>query len=312
MNIFVTGGTGNIGSHVVLELVNRGHAVTVLARNPGKIQRFQHNEHIRLVCGTLEDYELIESSMQGMQAVVHIALNYSEDRKWQTALDDTLPTIRLAEIASKAGVGHFVYTSSTSVNDTLYSLENRDPDETIVLGPHSAHSIGSFYGATKAACEAYLSAFAYQTAMRVNVIRPGYTFGNPIEKGGPIQGDTRFADLVKRAKRNERIELDKGDGTQFISSRDIARLYADLMESELNHKVYYALAKQFVTWAEIAKVIIEKTGSSSELRVTDSGRKGGLFWDVSAMKKDFGLEFDPWPELIVHVEETIRRIEEEE
>jgi len=180
------------------------------------------------------------------------------------------------------------------------------------LGAHSAHSIGSFYGATKAACEAYLSAFAYQTAMRVNVIRPGYTFGNPIEKGGPIQGDTRFADLVKRAKRNERIELDKGDGTQFISSRDIARLYADLIESELNHKVYYALAKQFVTWAEIAKVIIEKTGSSSELRVTDSGHKGGLLWDVSAIKEDFGLEFDPWPELMVHVEETIRRIEEDQ
>ena len=308
MNVFVTGGTGNIGSHVVLELVKRGHQVTALARNPDKIKRFGDHPQISMVSGTLEDYGVIQTAMEGMQGVIHIALNYNDDRKWQTVMDDTVPTIRLAQIAAEAGVGQFVYTSSTSVNDTLYSLENRDPDETIVLGPDSAHSIGSFYGATKAACEAYLSAFSYQTKMRVNVIRPGYTFGNPVESGGPIQGDTRFADLVKLAKQNRRIELDKNDGTQFISSGDIARLYVDLLESDKNHKVYYALAKQFVTWAEIAKVIIEQTGSSSELVLVDSGHKGGLFWDVSAMKEDFSLEFDPWPELRVHIDETISRV----
>ena len=309
MKVFLTGGTGNIGSHVALELLNRGHEVTILARNPGRIPLFQEDERIRIVRGELQDTETIRHAMQGQDACIHVALNYHDERKSQTILDDTVPTVMLANAAADAGVRHFIYTSSTSVHDTLYSLENRDPDETLVIDPGHAHSVASFYGASKVACEAYLMAFSYQTQMRVNVIRPGYTFGNPIIQGGPIQSDTRFMDLVQAAKKGKPIELDRKDGTQFISSRDIAKLYADLLESSHNRKVYYALSNVFVTWASIALEVIEKTQSRSKLILTDSGHKGGLTWDVSLMKTDFGLEFDPWPDLVTHIEQTIQRSE---
>jgi len=37
MNVFLTGGTGFIGSYVAMELVKQGHHVTILARNRNKV-----------------------------------------------------------------------------------------------------------------------------------------------------------------------------------------------------------------------------------------------------------------------------------
>jgi uncharacterized protein YbjT (DUF2867 family) len=36
MRVFVLGGTGAIGGHVITTLVGQGHAVTALARTPAK------------------------------------------------------------------------------------------------------------------------------------------------------------------------------------------------------------------------------------------------------------------------------------
>ncbi len=38
MKIAVVGASGNAGSRIVTELASRGHTVTAIARNPGKIK----------------------------------------------------------------------------------------------------------------------------------------------------------------------------------------------------------------------------------------------------------------------------------
>lgn len=302
MNIFLTGGTGFIGSYVALELLDRGHRLTILARNPDKIPSFRKDPRIQLVEGTLADDEIIREHLQGKDACVHIALNYREERMWKTILDDTVPTVSMANAAAEAGVKHFIYTSSTSVNDNLYDSANRDPSAKMVLTPDYPHTPASFYGATKAACEDYLMAFSYQTPMQVNIIRPGYTFGNPVAEGATIQADTRFLNLAKKALANEPIDLCRTDGTQFIWAGDIAKVYANLLETGFTRRIYYALPKRFITWAELAKIIVERTQSKSEIRLSEPESDGSLAWDVQAIKDDFGLEFDPWDALMKHID----------
>ena len=43
MRVFITGGMGFIGSYIVMELLQRGHRVSILARNPAKVAAFIRN-----------------------------------------------------------------------------------------------------------------------------------------------------------------------------------------------------------------------------------------------------------------------------
>jgi UDP-glucose 4-epimerase len=139
--------------------------------------------------------------------------------------------------------------------------------------------------------------------MRVNIIRPGYTFGNPALPGGSTQGDPRFREIVHKAVRNLPIPVTKNDGTQFIFAGDLAKLFGAVLESKVNRKTYYGLGKHFVSWHEVAVEAVRRCGSRSEVTLEDKGwSDDGLVWDVSDMKEDFGLEFDARQKIGEHLD----------
>ncbi|HEX7509838.1 MAG TPA: NAD-dependent epimerase/dehydratase family protein, partial [Chitinivibrionales bacterium] len=160
----------------------------------------------------------------------------------------------------------------------------------------------TFYGATKAASENFLTAQSYQSAMRLTIIRPGYTFGNPVVAGAPMQADGRFAAIVAAAREGRPIALIKNDGTQFMWAGDLALLFARALFNGTNRKTYFGLSSRFVSWEEIAKEAIRQCRSTSKLIVEDRGWSGsGLLWDVSDMTRDFGLAFDCWEKIRKHI-----------
>ena len=304
MNVFLTGGTGFIGSYVAMELVRHEHRVTILARNRNKVPELTKISALEIVQGDITDRKLLGKLVAGKDACILVALNYTRKTGWEVLLDDTLPTVFLSDAAAQARVKHFIYTSSTAANDSLY-MGGRDETEqdlksvTATTKQHPA----TFYGATKAASENFVTAQSHVSPMRVNIIRPGYVFGNPVVPGGSIQGDTRFRDIVRNAVRNKPISVIKHDGTQFIWAGDLAQLYAKVLHGNMNRKTYLGLSRKFVSWYDIARAAVEKTGSQSRVELVDKGwEENGLYWDVSGMKKDFGLEFDPWTKILEHLD----------
>jgi UDP-glucose 4-epimerase len=182
--------------------------------------------------------------VDGQDACILVALNYTKQTGWEVLLDDTLPTVFLSDVAAKAKVQHFIYTSSTAANDSLYMAAESERDTTIkcvtvLTKQHPA----TFYGATKAASENYLMAQSYRSPLRVNIIRPGYTFGNPVVEGASTQSDPRFHNIVKDAVHNRPISVIKNDGSQFIWAGDLARLYLKVLHSDVNRKTYFGLSK---------------------------------------------------------------------
>jgi UDP-glucose 4-epimerase len=307
MNVFLTGGTGFIGSHVALALVRHGHKVTILARTRHKVPALLATAGLEIVEGDLGDLDLLARLVSGKGACIHVALKYSEKAGHEVLRDDTLPTVFLAGAAAKAGVASFIYTSSTSANDSLY-LGGQDPwDEPIqTVTARTKQHPATFYGATKAASENFLTAQSHLSPMRVNIVRPGYTFGNPVVEGGSIESDARFRAIAQNAAAGRPIDVIKNDGTQFIWAGDLAKLYAAILGSSLTRRTYFGLSKRFVTWQAIALEAVKRCGSRSPVHVEDKGwSDAGTVWDVSDMKRDFGLEFDPWEKIQEHLDYLI-------
>lgn len=233
-----------------------------------------------------------------------MALNYTRQTGWEVLQDDTYPTVFISDVAAKAGVKHFIYTSSTAANDSLYMGGGDTLDEPVKsVTASTKQRPATFYGATKAASENYLMAQSYLSPMRVNIIRPGYTFGNPVVEGASTQSDTRFHAIVKAALENKPIPVIKNDGTQFIWAGDLAKLYLKVLNSQVNRKTYFGLSRNFVSWAAVAREAVKRSNSRSQIQLEDKGWSDeGLSWDVSDMKKDFGLEFDAWEKIGGHLD----------
>ena len=112
MRVFVTGGTGVVGTAAVRSLVAHGHEVRLCSRNAERdVERWPRG--VQACPGSVDDPASIRGSMDGCDAVVHIAGIVAEDPPEITFqrvnVEGTQNVLREAE---RAGVGRFIYLSS--------------------------------------------------------------------------------------------------------------------------------------------------------------------------------------------------------
>ncbi len=307
MTVFITGGTGNIGQHVTLALLERGHSVRLLTRTPDRIPAFAAMDNLELVKGDMSDFAAIERAIQGCDAVIHIALGWGNDPV--SMLDnDTRVTAFLLDASERAGVKNFIYTSSTAATGNMHD----GMDETALRVPTD------LYGSTKASAEMYILGFRqYYSAqggygqpvrLRRNIIRPGYTFSSPAVPGGASQSDRRFQNIAEAIVEGRDLTFSLNDGTQFLSSRQIAQLYVKLAESELNEEIFFALGRRFVSWYDIALMAKELMPESpSKIIASDEEGHHNLYC-VDKMERVFGLSFDGGDDLREHMAWNLERV----
>lgn len=296
MKVMVTGGTSFIGCHVVRRLAGEGHEVTILARDPAKVPGLRSLASVDLVSGTLTSAAVIEEALRGQDACIHIALGWGDDATGM-AEADTLPAIRIFQAAADLGVRHLIYTSSVAVFDSEAGWHaDTDP-------PRPAR----FYGATKAATEVYLLALAAERSLRANVIRPGYTFGNPAVPGAPIQRMPELPQIAGQAAHGEPITVARHAGLQFIWAEDLARIYSAVLGSAVNRSMFTALSPEFITWEQIARWAVELCGSASQVSVADADATATrIRYDVSAIGREFDLRFNAAGLLKAHLGYLLR------
>jgi UDP-glucose 4-epimerase len=303
MKIFLTGGTGFIGSHILMKLLQQGHEVTALARNTNKIPALKGIDNLLLIEGNVGDYKLMDKIIPGHDACIHVALYWGEPGPFNMLMNDTAASVYLADAAIRGGCKSFIYTSSTAVDDYFYMVPGDErEDKTKLIPVNYRHKPATYYGATKAATENYMHAVSYESKMKVNIVRPGYTFGNPAIQGAPVQADNRYRDIVMKVRHEQDIEIIKHDGTQFIWADDLAEIYLQIIKTGVNHKTYFGLSKNFISWQFVAEEAIKLCGSKSRINLIDKGYDAEpSLWDVSDIKKDFGLEFSAEEKVIEHI-----------
>src|SRR5262245_41021172 len=116
MKVLVTGGTGFVGTHLVNRLLNRGHQVAVLARDPRKT-RNRYNRPVETVPGDVLDPESLNAAAEGRDAVVHLVGIIHEkrdqtfDRMHREAVENAVAA------AERAGVKRYLHMSAMGASE---------------------------------------------------------------------------------------------------------------------------------------------------------------------------------------------------
>ncbi|CUW37956.1 UDP-glucose 4-epimerase [Magnetospirillum sp. XM-1] len=170
MTILVTGANGFVGQPLCRRLVELGHAVA------GAVRGQPHLPHRVLPrpAGRLAADGDWNAALQGMQAVVHLAARVhvmhdtSHDPLAEFRAANVAGTLRLAEQAAGAGIGHLVFLSSIKANgeETTGTL----------FGPLNAAPVDP-YGISKLEAERGLADIAARTGLAVTVLRPPLVYG---------------------------------------------------------------------------------------------------------------------------------------
>lgn len=152
MKLLVTGGAGFIGSHYVRSVLGnawggvRPESVVVLdkltyAGNKANLLPVADDERLQFVEGDILDYELVDTLMSDVDAVVHFAAESHVDRSISGAADfvmtNVVGTHTLLDAAMRHQTAKFVHVST----DEVYgSIESGSWTETEPLQPNSPYS----------------------------------------------------------------------------------------------------------------------------------------------------------------------------
>lgn len=144
--ILVTGATGHVGNVLVRELLARGYAVRALTL-PGEDCNSLEGLKVECVPGDVLDPSVLESAMQGVDLVFHLAAVISLLPRQDDLLErvNVQGTRNVIEAVRKMGVRRLVYTSS------IHALGR--PPQGVVIDeklPFDVESTAGEYDRTKA------------------------------------------------------------------------------------------------------------------------------------------------------------------
>jgi UDP-glucose 4-epimerase len=207
----ITGGAGFIGSHLVSELLLRGHRVRVLDNfSTGKRENLADVlDRIDLFEGDVRDARAVREALRDVDYVLHQAalasVARSIDNPSETNEVNVQGTLHLLEAARRAKVTRFVLAGSSSVYGAGRRLPKR---ETMKARPVSPYAI------TKLAGEQYCQVFFNLHGLETVCLRYFNVFG-------PRQDpDSQYAAVIPKfieSILNRRPPVIFGDGQQ---SRD--------------------------------------------------------------------------------------------
>ena len=186
MKILVTGGAGYIGSHVVYELIDQGHDVTILDDMSLGLEENIDPRSIFSQGSTHSDSDLDSVLSVGFDGIIHLAAwkaageSMTDPAKY--AHNNLIGTINLLNACDRHGIKRFVFSSTSSVygNPEYIPIDENHPTEPI-----------SYYGETKLQVEKNLKWFSDLKGIRFGVLRYFNAAGYDIK--GRIKGRERNA-----------------------------------------------------------------------------------------------------------------------
>ncbi|MEM3728455.1 MAG: NAD-dependent epimerase/dehydratase family protein [Candidatus Bathyarchaeia archaeon] len=281
--VFITGGAGFIGSHLVDKLCEMGLKVVVFDNlSSGTIENVKewlNAPNFKFIHGDLLSPKEIVRSIEGCDIIFHFAANPevrvgSEDPKIHYE-QNVLATFNLLEAIRKVGrVKILVFTSSSTVYGDAELIPT--PEDYAPLKPIST------YGASKLAAEALISAYANTCGFKAIIYRLANIVGLRSQHGV-------IYDFIKKLRENpNRLEI-LGDGTQtksYLYVEDcIDAILTGLNAGNERVNIFNVGSEDQIIVKEIADIVCTKMGLRDVQYVFTGGVDGGRGWkgDVKVM-----------------------------
>ena len=270
MNYLITGGAGFIGSHLVDALIARGERVVVLDDlSTGRRSNLEHqlqSSSLTLVEGSVLDADLVDSLVAEVDVVLHLASAVGVQLVVDQPLDSLIRNVRGNDIVISAAARHdrrLLFTSTSEVyGKNSDGALNEDSDR--VLG--SPYKSRWAYATAKAFGEALTYGYHREQGTAAVVARLFNTVG-PRQRGAYGMVLPR---LVRQALAGEELTV-YGDGGQsrcFVHVHDSIQALLMLCDAELaNGRVFNVGSDRETTIVELAAKVIERSGSSSRVRL---------------------------------------------
>src|SRR5437764_4607150 len=203
----VTGGAGFIGSHLVEELVRRGHSVRVADNlSTGKRRNLAHIPGVELLEGDLAEMPFAARAVHGIEYVLHQAAIPSVPRSVKDPITSNRAnidsTLNILVAARDAGVKRLVFAGSSSEYGNTPTLPKSEDMPASPLSPYALQKVmGTEY------CRMFTRLYGFETV----VIRYFNVFGPRQDPSSPYSG---VISVFSTALSQGRQPTIYGDGEQ--------------------------------------------------------------------------------------------------
>lgn len=290
MHILVTGGAGFIGSHLCEALLGAGRSVTVLddlsTGDYANIAHLEGKPDFRAFIGSIDDEPLVESLVEKADLVMHLAaavgVRLVVEKPTRTIETNILGTNVVMRCAAR--FRKKIVLASTSEVYGCSEREQFGEDDDMLIG--APPKLRWSYAASKAIDEFLAMAYYQEQKLPTVVVRLFNTVG-PRQTGRYGMVIPRFIDQALTG-----LPLTVyGDGSQsrcFTSVLDVVEALMKLAACPAAEgRVVNIGSHNEITIAELARRIIELTGSDSTLQfIPYEDAYGENFQDMLRRKPD--------------------------
>lgn len=282
MKILITGGLGQIGSHVAEMMLERGDNVLVIDNlATGRREHLTDHPRLHVVVDTIADRDLVNQLIEDFKpdAIVHTAASYKDPDDWYNdTLTNCVGGANVVDAAKRFGVKRFVYFQTS----LCYGLK---PMEQPITLNHPRRPDGSSYAISKTTNELYLelAGIDYVTFRLANVVGPRNVAG-PL----PI--------FYQRLKDGKKCFVTQSR-RDFVFVKDLARIVLKACDG-VGHGAYHFSSGSDVAITELYDAVVKAMQlpeyPEPEIRELGPDDVFSILLDPSRTFADYGpIDFTP-------------------
>jgi uncharacterized protein YbjT (DUF2867 family) len=288
--ILIVGATGDLGGHIARQLLQQGHPVRAMTRDPRRARGLA-DAGAEVVRGDLRNMDSLRGATRGVHAIV--SASHSVMGAWRSSSKrvDDVGQRALIAAAKEAGVGHFVFISA--------------------MGAADSHPVDFFR--TKARIESHLK----RSGLSHTILRPG-----------PFMEFHTYKLIGQAVRAGKRVVL-FGDGINprnYVAAGDVAKfVLLALSDVRLRNATLEIGGPDNLSGMQVVKVFERLTGMKARVthvrlpvlrvlsrlsRPVHSGLsrilKVGVVTATTNQRFDAGPSLARFPVVLTHLEDWAR------